>query len=489
MDAPEQVTKQQTGYDNEEQADPKKGLRDKVNLVLPDGLMIVLALIMVPLVVVPLLIDLPESVAEALTFADYTILGIFVSEYLLKTALAKDIRRRVLNPWHLLDLLVIVLPLFDFLQVFVGGIGRSSPMLRLLRVARVVAVSGRVVDRTKRRSPIVMEAPSKSGMEIRVVESDLENIHKDVSLGKVGEYLSSSSHTWIDFSSVSESNFDELSTTLGVPRLVLESELIEESYPRVDYFEHYSMIFARVADIRKLGKGARRLFVNRSGLLVMCCGQNIITVSKRETNSFSQIMEKVKKYHSSGEPLVVSILYAVLKYTLEKDNQIVTALEQELMALEEIPPNERPPNFLEITFHLKREVNQLVPSLLHMKEIAAIITSKRVPLEGFQEKHERLFDILADEASFLHETAENARDSLLSLVELHINTTSFELNKVMRMIAVIACLGIFPAMLGLFGSNLIGNPWDIELWQLFVGLVVAMLGMVWVFHRFGWLKG
>ena len=187
--------------------------------------------------------------------------------------------------------------------------------------------------------------------------------------------------------------------------------------------------------------------------------------------------------------MTIIILYAILKYTLEKDRQVISALEQELMKMESISWKERPPDFLETTFHLKKEVNQLVPSLLHMKEVLSVITSKRMPLEGFNEKHERLFDILTDEASYLHETAQNARDNLLSVIDLHINATSFQLNKVMRIVAVITSLGILPAVLGLLGSNLVGVPWGMELWQVFLGLAVAMIIMGWIFYRLGWLKG
>ena len=473
--------------------DPKKGLRDRVNLILPDGLMVALALLMIPIVVIPLFVDLPQSIGGFLEAADYTILGIFVIEYFLKTALARNVREHVLNPWHLLDLLVIVLPLFDFLQVFGGGLGRSSPLLRLLRIARLVrvaAVGGRAVDRKVHpHVALKREAPAASVMEIRVMDSDLENIHEDVSLSEVKKYVNSPSHTWVDIASASESYFDGLSNALGVPRILLESELVEESYPRIDYFEHYSMIFARIAEPRMVQKGTKRLFVSRAGLLVVCYGQNIITISRQKTSLFSQILEKAKKYHNSQEPLVVSILYSVLKYILEKDEQIIATLEQELVRLENIPLKERPPDFLETTFHLKKEVNQLVPSLLHLKEIVAVITSKRVPLEGFSERHERLFDILMDEATYLHETAQDARENLLSLIDLYINTTSYEMNKVMRVIAVITCLGIIPAVMGLLGSNLIGNPWGIHLWEVFAAVAVVMIGMGWVFYRLGWLKG
>jgi len=118
-----------------------------------------------------------------------------------------------------------------------------------------------------------------------------------------------------------------------------------------------------------------------------------------------------------------------------------------------------------------------------------VITSKRLSLEGFNEKHEKLFDILTDEATYLHETATNSRDNLQSLVDLYINTTSFETNKVMRIIAVITSLGIIPAALGLLGSNILGNPWNIELWQVYYILFLFMLVMGWVFYRMGWLRG
>jgi Mg2+ and Co2+ transporter CorA len=493
MDKPDLIAKQEDHLEPDEKEDRKARLRATVYLLLPDELMVALAILMIPIVVIPLVVDLPTSVEGFLKAGDYAIIGIFVIEYVLKAALAQNIRKHVLNPWHLLDLFVVLVPLVDFLPMISEGLARSSPLLRLLRILRLVrvaAVGGRAVDRKVRPHAAVQQDVSLApAMRIRVMDSDLENIHEDVSLEQVKKYVNSPSHTWVDITSVSESCFDELSNALGVPRILLESDLVEESYPRIDYFEHYSMIFARIAEPRIVQKGTKRLFVSRSGLLVLCYGQNIITISRHKASLFDQILEKAKRYYNPEEPLVISILYTILKYVLEKDKQIAATLEQEVMRLEDIPLNERPSDFLETTFHLKKEVNQLVPSLLHLKEIATVITTKRVPLEGFNEKHERLFDILMDEATYLHETAQDARENLLSLIDLYINTTSYEMNKVMRMIAVITCFGIIPAVGGLLGSNLIGNPWGLHLWEVFAGVGVIMLGMGWVFYRLGWLKG
>lgn len=489
MDNFQQISGKPAGYDAEEKPDPKKELRETVNLILPDSLMIALAVIMIPVVLIPLFVNLPDSIDVSFRFVDYTILGIFIIEYLSKLVLAPSVVKHFLNPWHLLDLLIVIVPVINFLPFVSSQLGVSSPMLRLLRIIRILAVGGRTLDR---RAQLASSAPAAEPvqipMSIQVMDGKLANNYEDVPIDQLKKYLDDPAHTWANISSVSESDLDWTSTILGIPKILLESELKEESYPRADYFEHYSMIFARIADMQVSHKGPTRLSITRTGLLVICHGQNIITVSKNKNDLFHQIIEKAKKVHGPDDPIVVTILYTILKHILEKDKQIITALEQELMFLESIPLKKRPSNFLETTFHLRKEVNQLVPSLLHLKEIISVITSKRVPLEGFSEKHEKIFDILADDATYLHETASNAQDDLQSLVDLYINTTSFETNRVMRVIAVITSLSIIPAVMGLLGSNIMGNPWDIQLWQVFSVLGALMLAMGWIFYRLGWLK-
>jgi hypothetical protein len=74
-----------------EPEDPKSAIREKINLVLPENLMIALALIMIPIVVIPLFFNLPASITQTFHLADYTIIAIFVIEYFLKMAAAQNI--------------------------------------------------------------------------------------------------------------------------------------------------------------------------------------------------------------------------------------------------------------------------------------------------------------------------------------------------------------------------------------------------------------
>jgi Mg2+ and Co2+ transporter CorA len=471
-------------------ADSKKELRKVVNLLLPEGLMIFLAVLYIPIILIPLFVDIPDTVSNFLGLLDYTILAVFILEYLLKTFLAPNILKHIINPWHLLDLLIILVALVMFLPMFSTRFARSSLLLRLLRIIRIVAVGGRAVDRRmKLESSDIKVDTAREAMEIQVVEGVLDKVYKKVQFEKLNDYLKSPAQTWIDITSVCEDDFERLNQTLGIPEIVLASELVDDSYPHLDYFEHYSIIFARIANVDVSDKGPNRLMVSRNGVLIFCQGRNIITLSRSKTGVFDTILEKARKIYQPGEPMAVTVLYAILKHIIEQDRKIIHALEQELINIENTPLKERPDDFLETTFYLRKEVNQLVPALLHLKEIISVISAKRVPLEGFNERYGNIFDILNDEAAYLHETASNARDSLLSLIDLYINTTSYETNKVMRTIAVITSLSIIPAVMGLLGSNITGNPWDIQLWQVFSLLAIVMFIMAWIFYRLGWLKG
>ncbi len=326
-------------------------------------------------------------------------------------------------------------------------------------------------------------------MEFRVMTGSLERIEENLPFDRLNDFLNTPVQNWLDITCVCAEDYHDLSRILGVPRMLLESRFSNESYPRIDYFEHYSLIFTRVADGDVSIGGSGQIFPNRSDLLVICHGNDIITISKSQANMFHQILERARRTYNPEDPLAVSILYIILKYMIERDKCLLIEIERQLIHFENTPLNKRPSNFLEITFGLRKEINQLVPALLHLKEIISEVTSKSVPLEGFSEVHEKKFQLLMDEVSYVYETAFFARDSLIYLVDLYMNVMSYETNKVMRIIAVITSLGIIPAVFGLLGSNIAGNPWDIQLWQVFTILGVLMSVMGIIFYKLGWLKG
>jgi len=472
--------------------DPWKDARNNVDKVLSDGFMVFLALLMVPIIVIPILVpDLDRQYLDFLDYSDLAIIGIFYTEYLLKLALARDRWRHFTSPWHLLDLVIIILPLLELFPALNPELARRSPLLRLVRLARLAAVGGRTVERKRSRPGPSGEAPAPAPrMRMNVVDGNLDNVRRDIPVEQMAGFWQNSSQTWIDLSGVADPELERLSKLLRIPPLVLRSKLVEESYPRIDYLERQSVIFLQAGSSEMRLQGPNRLLISRAGLLIVCSGSNIMSISRQDSGIFDDVLDRARAQFGTGQSLLVAILYSLVDHIIQRYRGIIGEVESELLRLENVPKSQTPGDFLETTFQLKKEVNRLVSSLLHLKEVLTVIMNKRVPLEGFDTSHEELFDILADETVYLHETAQNSKDDLSSLIEVHINTTSYEMNKVMRVLAVITCLAIIPTLIGgMLGMNIIGAVWPVHLWQVLALTGAAMTAVAYIFYKMGWFKG
>jgi voltage-gated potassium channel len=97
-----------------------------------DGPMMVLALVMIPLVVVPVVVDLSPGLDRTVLAVDYLVWAAFALEYVVKLYLAPQ-RWRFVKA-NIPDLVIVVVPMLRPLRVL-----RSARLLRLLRLARLVA--------------------------------------------------------------------------------------------------------------------------------------------------------------------------------------------------------------------------------------------------------------------------------------------------------------------------------------------------------------
>lgn len=99
--------------------------------------LLVLAIAMVPLLLVPLVVDLPSGVQRTFVAIDWLIWGAFAFEYLVRLSLTTRRWAFVRREW--LDLLIVVLPFLRPLRVV-----RSGRALRVLRLARLGLFMGGV---------------------------------------------------------------------------------------------------------------------------------------------------------------------------------------------------------------------------------------------------------------------------------------------------------------------------------------------------------
>jgi voltage-gated potassium channel len=102
-----------------------------------EGPMTVLAFVMLPVLVIPLIRPLHGAMASGFDAADYVIWALFAAEYGAKLYLAPDRWIYFKSPGHLFDFAIVVLPFLRPLRIL-----RSVRGLRLLRGLRLVSFFG-----------------------------------------------------------------------------------------------------------------------------------------------------------------------------------------------------------------------------------------------------------------------------------------------------------------------------------------------------------
>jgi Mg2+ and Co2+ transporter CorA len=475
-----------------ERREARANLRLKVDSVFSDGLMVFLALLMIPIILIPFVVQgLPPWISDLLFYGDIVIILFFAIEYFLKFAVAEDRWAHFKNGWHLLDLFIVILPTLELLHLLQMNFVLTSPILRLLRLVRIFAVGGRSLER---RTHVKEEAAphievSDSELRILGIDNTIENVLQELQMGDIKRYLENPEPTWIDITGISDNNLEELSNVLDMSSILLAGYLNEESLPRIDYINDKALIFVQIPDLEDCRPEGKGLKITRSGTLIICSDTNIVTLSKRRNDNFEAFLVWANSKNLGRTPLLVALLYSMMDYVMEKYKQILTAVEQELLRLENLPRNATPRNFLEYTFQLKKDVNRLVFNLLHLKEILEAVLAKRVPIKEYDASYNPLFDLVNDSVAYFHESAMTSRENLKDLIELHINTTSYEMNRVMKLLAVMTGVTLVPTLLGgLLGMNTLDSPWNIFNWQMVLVLSLAMMWVGYVFYKLGWLK-
>jgi len=167
----------------------------------------------------------------------------------------------------------------------------------------------------------------------------------------------------------------------------------------------------------------------------------------------------------------------------------VGRFEDELRDLEDLPVRDSRQQFFERTFRLKKELSSTQADLWRLRGLLKELAEPRVKLPGAVAGNVPFLHDLAEAADYLYETVNNIRDGVLSLIELHLNVVSFEMNRVMRVLAVVSVLGLIPAVVGgLFGMNLADNPWPFTLPQVTFVVCFTMVTCLYFFVVKGWLR-
>ncbi|MGD6805688.1 MAG: CorA family divalent cation transporter [Candidatus Bathyarchaeia archaeon] len=469
--------------------DPRAHAREIVDAVFSDKFMIFLSLIVVPLILVPFIIDLNPEVLSFLDVCDWIIVVLFIAEYTTKLYAAENRWSHFKEPWHLVDLVIVVLPFLQYALLFESLSGSASLLLRLLRLPRALAVGSRAVAGRRGEHFIAhnggVTAPATV---IQQVDSNLQT-KNNLTWDELKAHLADTKcEEWLNLTYVSDEGFAQLSKILSIPEPHFKSAIVDEIYPHIDYVQNASFIFLQSGKVRYPEHAENYLTISRSGMLVICNGTKIITVSRHKFDLTDEVLASVKQ-STKDAGFVVPVLYSILEHMLSGYRALLSEIDFEVMKISGTPRSKLPKDFLERVYQLDKEVSRMVSNLLHFKDMLGIIISKKVPLKGFNRDSVESFQVLQDGATYLDELSHDLIENLRAIIDLYINQTSFEANRILKILAVVTTISVIPASLsGLLGTNLLDVPFGAYLWQLSLVVAIAMSFAAYVFIKLGWLK-
>lgn len=450
-----------------------------------DELMTVLAFLIIPVVGLPMLFAFSETMLAIFDLINYFIIVMFVAEYFTLLYLSDSRVKYAKDPWHILDLLIIVLAALEFVPFISFPGGRASPVLRLLRVLRIFTALGRSAKSGKQETPLQVTPIQVSRMKVNILDRD--GVRRCVSNDHKCNIADTRGPAWIDIVDFSTIDLDQVSAAIHVPKIVLESKISQEAFPRIDYFKDYTTIFTWNVRLVSDGAGYRDMKVLFNGMLIVCSGDLIITICTGENLLFDEFIADGSI--GMGDDFTTNVLYSLLKRKVHDGEDIIRSIERKTVRLEQLPVGKTPSSFLEDTFHLRKDVLIISKNLWHLRQVLDSLKSRKVALNDMKDEHLHLFDILYDEADYLYETVDNLAESLSSLRELHINTISYEMTRVMRILAVITCIALVPSTIGgLLGENLIGIPFPIHIGEVILIVISLMVLELYAFYKMGWLR-
>ena len=469
--------------------DPRKDMRETVDTILSDRFMAFLSILLIPIILLPLLFTLPAYALSFVDICDATIVVFFIVEYASKLYLASDRWGFFTSPWHIVDLIVVVLSFVSYLPLLGFGVrGSSTLLLRLARLPRALAIGGRTVAsriRTSETEQALIEKEPET--VIRRLGPDFSE-KGGLTWEDVERHLATKEQEWIDIYNINEDGIDRLSRLLQVLPHHFKSKRVDDVFPHIDYSQRISFIFLQSGEIMYPEQTEHFLRISRLGQNVICWGPKIITASAHGVDMFKRSLELVRA-EAADSGFAVSVLYGILDASLRQYRSLFSEIEAELAAIGNMPRSKLPKDFLRRMYELNKEVVRLVSNLIHFKELLGIAVSRDLPLEGYGDDVKDDFQTLQEETSYLNEIADDVVENLRTLIDLYINQSSFETNRVLKVLAVITALSIIPAALsGILGTNLHNEPYPLDLWQLVLITVMVMSFVGYCFYKLGWLR-
>ncbi len=445
----------------------------RIRDALSEAVMGYLALAALGLGLAPMLFTLTPGVETAFDAVEWIIVGLFATEYAVNLWASPDRAAFAADPWRILDAAIVLASLASLLP-FVSEAARSSLALRILRLIRALLFGVRAGHAAMRPAlPLRRGAPTGPPEVARLCPG--ETPAQGAEWSALLRWVAKPADDWMHASNIPLDRLQEIAAAAGVPHVMVEAAVHESSYPRLQSSERWSVLSLSVpSEDDALRRDPVLLLLGETGLLSLALHPMRL---QRPPASFDDL------------PWGTRCALDVVRRVVGRNEDLAGRIEREVRQLEALPAAESPESFFESTFRLKQALSMAKGDLWRLRALLEKLADGRRRLPGLTPGAREAIRHLSEDADFLYETLDNTRETVLSLIDLHINMASHDTNRFMRLVAIMSTLALIPAVAGgLLGMNLGDSPWPITLGQVAFITFLLMIAVLYTFLARGWLK-
>jgi magnesium transporter len=312
-------------------------------------------------------------------------------------------------------------------------------------------------------------------MDISIIcyNSSFTETHKIFSIDEIPQYTDDTI-TWVNIEGLEDIDFlKNLAKKYDIHPLTIEDVLNTKQQPKFEIFENYRFVsFKSIRREKKFNYKKEKqkrsvkfsiaknkdqtededdLFIEQISLIVM---KNIlITIQEVPGDPFDNVRKRI--FENTGRVRKMNadyLAYALLDSVTDEYYLTLAHLEEDIENFEDRAVLTNNDNFISDIQDAKKYLFQLKRIILPLRDI--IINMIRQNLELKNKELKPFLQDLHENLNNAMETVENYREWLTNIMDVNLSVLSYQLNKVMKILAVISAIFIpLTFIAGVYGMN------------------------------------
>ncbi len=263
------------------------------------------------------------------------------------------------------------------------------------------------------------------------------------------EFKGNKRTTWINVDGVHDVNvIEKIGKHFGVHPLVLEDIANTEQRPKVEDFEDYLFIVARM-----FYNGQKEGEVESEQISFILGKDFVISFQENEGDIFDSVRKRIRDGKGSMRKMGPDyLLYALLDAIVDNYFVILEGAGERVEDLEEALTLNPSNKTLQDIHRMKRDMIYLRKGIWPLREVINTLTRNESKL--IKKGTMRYLRDVYDHTIQVIDTIETYRDILSGMVDLYLSSISNKMNEVMKVLTIIATIFIpLTFITGLYGMN------------------------------------